>query len=394
MVGSHTFDTENGIGIGVWTDEEHVQFVAGLTKFGKSYKNIAETIDTRSYSQVKSYGIRYFHAGGKMPGEPGFTPEFKFKSNRKPPAEPLPKHPLNNTKSRQSGKKQPRNKKIIGQKDSVTSSVSKKEGRMAKLDKEERSGAKVKNTKDSLREQNSDMIRRRVSLRNAPKEPPTTFDCLGHDDLRHIASYSSTIQDLASFTLTSKQTYLALSDNTPDQVYKSLFLAEYGELKYDDMGINWSWKELWARIHDLKKAFRLEGVSSIAETSVGVLRWEMEEAALFEDNPQIIAPVDREVSKGYVGLKALNSLPKPLNGKVDWGPPLLLHGDFGGIKIYDTAKGLLSGKRRAYLSLGEEYGQVTALAVCEFIEEKSPDSVARAAPCCFIGYESGVVGQS
>ena len=175
-------------------------------------------------------------------------------------------------------------------------------------------------------------------------------------------------------------------------MYKSLFLAEYGELNYDDMGINWSWKELWARIHDLKKAFRLDGTySSIAETSVGVLRWEMEEAALFEDNPQI-APVDREVSKGYVGLKALNPLPKPLNGKVDWGPPLLLHGDFDGIKIYDSAKGLLSGKRRAYVSLGEEYGQVTALAVCEFIEEKSLDSVARAAPCCFIGYESGVVG--
>lgn len=349
--------------------------MAGLAKFGKSYKNIAKMIDSRTYSQVKSYGRRYFGTGGKIPGEPGFD------------AEPLPKRQSNSTKSRRSGS--------VEQKDSATSSASKKKGRAAKLQKGKSSAAerkskivKVKNARDSSREKKPETTRR-VSLRHAPKEPPTTFDCLGHDDLRHIASYSSTIQDLASFTLTSKQTYVALSNNTPDQVYKSLF----GELNSDDMDMNWSWKELWGRIHDLKKGFRSGITSTIAETSVGVLRWEMEEAALFEDNPQI-APVDREVSKGYVGLKALNPLHKPRNCKADWGPPLLLHGDFDGIKIYDSAKGLLSGRRRAYLSLGEEYGQVTALVVCKFVEEKSLNSVARAAPCCFIGYESGVVGQS
>ena len=109
MIGSHTYDTENGVGIGAWFDEEHAKFVAGLAKFGKSYKNIAKTIDSRTYSQVKSYGRRYFGTGGKMPGEPGFD------------AEPLPKRQSNSTKSRRSGS--------VEQKDSATSSASKKKRR-------------------------------------------------------------------------------------------------------------------------------------------------------------------------------------------------------------------------------------------------------------------------
>jgi WD40 repeat protein len=109
---------------------------------------------------------------------------------------------------------------------------------------------------------------------------------------------------------------------------------------------------------------------------------------LFEDNPQI-APVDRDVCKGYVGMQALNNLPKPPNAGGTWEPPLLLHGDFEGIKIYDSARGLLSGKRRAYMSLGEEHGQVTALVACKYVE--NPSDTDEKIPCCFLGYDSGAV---
>lgn len=96
--------------------------------------------------------------------------------------------------------------------------------------------------------------------------------------------------------------------------------------------------------------------------------------------------MDRDVSKGYVGLQALNNLPKPSNADVGWEPPLLLYGDFEGIKLYESANGLMSGKRRAYLSIGEEHGQVTAMVSCKFIEANDAKS-----PCCFLGYDSGAV---
>ena len=176
--------------------------------------------------------------------------------------------------------------------------------------------------------------------------------------------------------------------NVLDKKFKSLYLKEFGgEMAAGEVNVNWTWKELYDNAINLKKSFTSGITPTIMDTSVGVLRWEKEEAALFEDNPQI-APVDREISKGYTGLQALNSLPKPPNSGNGWEIPLLLYGDFDGIKLYDSTADFLCGKRRAYISMGEEHGQVTTVVVCKFIEDSES---AENAPCCFIGYESGCV---
>lgn len=48
-------------GKGLWSEEEHVKFVEGLNKFGKSkWKEISEYIGTRSRSQVASHSQKFF----------------------------------------------------------------------------------------------------------------------------------------------------------------------------------------------------------------------------------------------------------------------------------------------------------------------------------------------
>jgi WD40 repeat protein len=178
-----------------------------------------------------------------------------------------------------------------------------------------------------------------------------------------------------------------ISNDLSDEEYKTLYHTEFGTFLSDgEVNVNWTWKELYDKIVDLKKGF-ISGITpTIIETTIGALQWEKEETALFEDNPQI-APVDREISKGYTGLQTLNSLPKPPQVK-HWDPPLLLYGDFDGIKIYDSAADFFCEKRREYISIGEKHGQVTALAVCKFLEVGESTTNA---PCCFIGYDSGSV---
>ena len=229
-----------------------------------------------------------------------------------------------------------------------------------------------------------------ASKETASREGPAVIRSISGDsgdDMQGTASFSTSLQDLTSFPPLSKSNSV-ISNDVSDEEYKTLYHAEFGTFLSDgEVNVNWTWKELYDKIVDLKKGF-ISGITpTIIESTIGALRWEKEEAALFEDNPQI-APVDREISKGYTGLQSLNSLPKPPNSSNLWDPPLLLHGDFDGIKIYDSAIDFLCDKRREYISIGEEHGRVTALAVCKFLEVG--ESTANA-PCCFIGYDSGSV---
>ena len=191
---------------------------------------------------------------------------------------------------------------------------------------------------------------------------------------------SSSFQDSASSKSPSNQTRSAISNIVSDEESEFYFPDR-------EVNVNWTRKQFCDRILDLKMGFTSAFPPTIMETTIGALWSEKEEAALFEDNPQI-APVDREISKGYTGLQALNSLPKPPNGRDSWEPPILLYGDFDGIKLYDSASDFLCDKRRAYISMGEEHGQATVVVVCQFIEVS--ESTANA-PCCFLGYESGCV---
>jgi SHAQKYF class myb-like DNA-binding protein len=65
VIACHKYDTApGGVSTGRWSKDEHKQFLQALVKVGKSYRKIANLIGSRKYSQVKSYGKKYFYEGG------------------------------------------------------------------------------------------------------------------------------------------------------------------------------------------------------------------------------------------------------------------------------------------------------------------------------------------
>ena len=45
---------------GRWSKEEHMQFLLGLSKYGKDWKHVQEFIQTRTRNQVRSHAQKYF----------------------------------------------------------------------------------------------------------------------------------------------------------------------------------------------------------------------------------------------------------------------------------------------------------------------------------------------
>lgn len=50
----------NGIREGRWTKEEHTAFLLGHEKFGKSWKDIATVVKTRTPEQIRTHAQKYF----------------------------------------------------------------------------------------------------------------------------------------------------------------------------------------------------------------------------------------------------------------------------------------------------------------------------------------------
>jgi len=124
-------------------------------------------------------------------------------------------------------------------------------------------------------------------------------------------------------------------------------------------------------------------------SSVRFLCRQTKTGVLLQDNPEF-APLDRDGSMGYFGVQVLSNLPRPPNASIDWEPSLVLNGDFDGIKLYDSMQDFVSGKTRAYLSLGDiDHGKVLSLVLCEWTQVVNRDS--NEPPCCFMGYNSGCV---
>lgn len=231
----------------------------------------------------------------------------------------------------------------------------------------------------------------------AIEEHNPSFEGLSGGNICLIASFLPTLQSLTSLSLTSKQMNAILCNSSASEAfYRSMFVQNFGEEISEDgvFDINWTWKERWATVNniknglqDLNKTEPLKCNSTIQPNTVGILRRQEEEAALMHDNPQLASIDVEDISKGYHGLKALNNLPAP-KGPVVWEPPLILHGDFEGIKIFQSMQDFLIGKKRAYQSLGEDNGKVTSVALCKWNQDAIDEEDQ---PCCFIGYDSGCV---
>eukprot|EP00804_Cyclotella_cryptica_P020164 CCRYP_014920-RB/>CCRYP_014920-RB protein AED:0.18 eAED:0.21 QI:257/0/0/1/0/0/4/0/852 len=224
------------------------------------------------------------------------------------------------------------------------------------------------------------------------------FNELCNDVLYNIASFLPTVQSLVSFCLTSKRVSIILENpSLSENLYRCIFVSMFGgeRCEHGDYDINLTWKQRWARVHaintGLQSFTRTMSKSSctILPKSIGVLRRQAEDEALYQDNPEF-TPLDRgNLSPGYFGVHKMSNLPPPPNAGIDWEPPIILNGDFNGIRIFDSIQNFISGKKRNFSSiLNENDGQVLSLARCKWNQEACK---AQNPPCCFLGFASGCV---
>ena len=67
VVACNQYDLIDGASVGRWSEDEYKRWLQGLLKFGKNYKKIKDYLGSRTYSQIKTFGTRYFRTGGVIP---------------------------------------------------------------------------------------------------------------------------------------------------------------------------------------------------------------------------------------------------------------------------------------------------------------------------------------
>ncbi|KAL3781869.1 hypothetical protein HJC23_005409 [Cyclotella cryptica] len=239
-----------------------------------------------------------------------------------------------------------------------------------------------------------------------------SLDHLHEDLLLHVASFIPTLTTLVLFCSTSKRANDLLKNGThSEDLYRGLFLKKFGyQGSRGNYDMNMTWKDRWEMVHCLKRSMNrhpnfdvstLPISRSSLRRTVGVLSAQDEEDAIIYDNPEYASP-DREMCNGYFGLQVLH-LPPPPNAPKNWQPPVLLHGDFNGIKIFnsldDAIRKPLEGEdelNARFVSLGDDEhgGQVLSIIHCDFDLASiwtATDGSAVSPPCCFVGYASGRV---
>lgn len=239
-----------------------------------------------------------------------------------------------------------------------------------------------------------------------------SMDQLNEDLISLVASFIPTLPKLVSFCSTSKRAHALLAKAThSEKLFRGVFYRKFGRQgargSYD---INMAWRDRWIMLHGFKLALQqqsgsnktiLSTSSSNVRRTVGVLSAEDEEDAIYYDNPQYADP-DRDMCNGYFGIHILHLPPPPNASKSDWQPPVLLHGDFNGVKIFNSLQEAVhnpSGgdeQPARFVSLGDDElgGQVLSLihVDADFSSAwTASDERTTSPPCCFIGFASGRV---
>ena len=129
--------------------------------------------------------------------------------------------------------------------------------------------------------------------------------------------------------------------------------------------------------------------------TIGVLPPQDESDAMIYDNQSYGDP-ERAYCNGYFGMELLH-LPRPPNAGSGWQLPLIVRGDFNGIKIFDSILALYhhdgnGADLNSSITLGSDEGggQVLSLIQCD-LNSSSMLTGDNITPCCFIGYASGRV---
>ncbi|KAL7484999.1 hypothetical protein ACHAW6_010589 [Cyclotella cf. meneghiniana] len=239
-----------------------------------------------------------------------------------------------------------------------------------------------------------------------------SLDQLHEDLLMHVVSFIPTLTQLVLFCSTSKRALALLEKTThAEYLYRGLFLKKFGyQGSRGNYDMNMSWKDRWEMVYCLKRSMNRHPNLDISalpisrsrlRRTVGVLSTHDEEDAIIYDNPDYSLP-DRDACNGYFGLHVLH-LPPPPNASKNWQSPVLLHGDFNGVKIFNSLQSAIrkpvegeEEQSARFVSLGDDDhgGQVLSIIHCDFDLSSTwitRDGNTVSPPCCFIGYASGRV---
>ena len=231
----------------------------------------------------------------------------------------------------------------------------------------------------------------------------SSMDLMSEEVLLQIALFIPNLSCMISFCKTSKRMQkLLYTSFHSEKLFRGLFLQKFGKRgTVGNFEINLSWRERWRMIYGLRRGLlhhnssdmlSLNGGTSanllLPRRTIGVLSHAEESSALFYDNPW--SSTD-DISNGYFGMKILH-LPPPPNAANDWQPPVVCHGDFNGVKIFNSVDAMFQNTRHRFISLGDDEGggQVLALVQCD-VSSWTNWQTNRSRPSFFIGFASGRV---
>jgi WD40 repeat protein len=233
-----------------------------------------------------------------------------------------------------------------------------------------------------------------------------SMDLLNDDIFYQIASFLPTLPSIISFCQTSKRAVRLLNNSShSEKLFRGIFLRQFGEKGTTGcFESDLSWRERWSMVCGLRRGLAMQPESSRAfvrpanqnnqvRNTVGLLNFQDERDALYYDNPDL-TPDDRAYSNGYFGMERLR-LPPPPNALDNWQPPVVVRGDFNGLRIFHSLNEVISEASDAedsrFVALGdnEDGGQILALLHCAISSISFQSNEAK--PCCFIGYASGGV---
>lgn len=243
-----------------------------------------------------------------------------------------------------------------------------------------------------------DECQKKNALNDGFENDDYSMNMLSEDLLYQIASYLPSLSQLVSFCQTSKRSqYLFYQSVHSEKLFRGIFLRSFGDQgTRGNFERDLTWRERWLMVRDLRRGLVQQcirppnAVTRQVRASVGVLPPQDESDAIYYDNYEHGDP-ERAYCNGYFGMETLH-LPHPPNAAPSWQPPVIVRGDFNGIRIFSSYTLFYQNgrNRNDVITIGddEEGGQVLSLIQCDDLSDQREEFQR---PCCFIGYASGRV---
>ena len=229
-----------------------------------------------------------------------------------------------------------------------------------------------------------------------------SMDLLSDELLYHVASYVPSLPDLASLSATSRRSSRCLLSSRPDDprsesLYRGVFLRSFGPKGASgNFEREQTWSERWRMVRGLGRGFADGGILPVPDggcrDTVGVLSERDEADALLYDNFDEMEVPERNLSNGYFNVSVLH-LPRPPNfGGERWDPPVVVQGDFDGVRIFPSLSSITSAGRRDVRTVGAGAGGGQALCLVRNDLVGTAMEAGERHPVFFLGFASGLVG--